>query len=174
MFRDRTRREAYRLEAAFRAATESGHTFDEATNATAILGYKAAACHSAYITVSRNLDALREYVQPADEAVYAALLLLFRLSALVQIQRDAADWFGVLTQRLVDSLLAHMHVLLDGIRPDAVGLVIRRVGGVSAAEFRLGCRWMPWVSRMKCSTPPWGGTTGMSMRRSMQRRGSRH
>ena len=54
---------------------------------------------------------------------YQALLRLFQLNAVVQIQRDAADWLGLLTASLFDSLTDYTHYLLDAIRPNAVGLV---------------------------------------------------
>ena len=100
-----------------------GLSFTDATNATAVHGYKAASCHSAYIVISRNLDALNNFVRPKDQNVYRALLRLFRLTALVQIKDDLADWFGVLTPELVDGVLDHAHDLMDEIRPDAVALV---------------------------------------------------
>jgi acyl-CoA oxidase len=122
MFRDRARLQALRLQERF--AVEQGQgSFDAATNATAIHGYKAAGAHSAFITISRNLDALRDFVQPKDERVYRALLNLFELNALVQIKDNLADWFHCLTPDLADSLMDQIHVLLDRIRPDAVGLV---------------------------------------------------
>jgi hypothetical protein len=122
MFRDRARMQAVRLEERF-AVEQAKGTFDTATNATAILGYKAAGCHSAYITISRNLDALNDFVKPKDMNIYNALLHLFELNALVQIKDELADWFHCLTPSLVDTLMDRVHVLLDNIRPDAVGLV---------------------------------------------------
>jgi len=122
MFRDRARLQAVRLEERFAAELAHG-TFDTATNATAIHGYKAAGCHSAYITISRNLDALNDFVRPKDQYIYQALLNLFELTSLVQIKDNLADWFHCLTSTLIDTLMDQIHVLLDKIRPDAVGLV---------------------------------------------------
>lgn len=122
MFRDRARLQAMRLEERFSAEQAKG-TFDTATNSTAIHGYKAAGCHSAFVTISRNLDALSDFVKPKDENIYDALLNLFELTALVQIKDNLADWFHCLTPHLVDTLTDQIHVLLDRIRPDAVGLV---------------------------------------------------
>merc|ERR1712190_101405 len=122
MFRDRARVQAVRLEERF-AAEQAKGTFDTATNATAILGYKAAGCHSAYITISRNLDALNDFVKPKDMNVYNALMNLFELNALVQIKDNTADWFHCMSANLVDTLMDRVHTLLDRIRPDAVGLV---------------------------------------------------
>eukprot|EP00164_Ancoracysta_twista_P001374 GFYU01001790.1.p1 GENE.GFYU01001790.1~~GFYU01001790.1.p1 ORF type:complete len:712 (-),score=194.63 GFYU01001790.1:179-2251(-) len=124
MFRERARRQAIRLEERFTAEMRSnnGH-FTEATNATATHGYKAAGCHSAYITISRNLDAINDLVRPVDRNVYAALLNLMQLTALVQIKDDLADWIPLITPALADSIMDQIHVLLDRIRPDAVGLV---------------------------------------------------
>merc|ERR1712137_126109 len=48
---------------------------------------------------------------------------LFELNALVQIKDNLADWFHCLTTALVDGLMDRIHILLDRIRPDAVGLV---------------------------------------------------
>lgn len=123
MFRDRACRQAIGLEERFSAAMLSGKSFTDATNATMVHGYKAAGCHSAYITISRNLDALNDFVKPKDTAIYNALLNLFQLTALRQINDDLGDWFGCLTQSLVDSLMDHIYTLLDKIRPDVVGLV---------------------------------------------------
>jgi acyl-CoA oxidase len=122
MFRDRARRHAVRLEERFVAELPAGG-FTHATNATAIHGYKAAGCHSAYITISRNLDALNELVAPKDKNAYNALLNLMQLTALVQIKDDLADWMHCMTPELADTLMDQIHVLLDRIRPDAVGLV---------------------------------------------------
>merc|ERR1719401_873050 len=122
MFRDRARRQALRLEERFLAEQANG-TFDTATNSTAIHGYKAAGCHSAFVTITRNLDALSDFVKPKDPNIYNALLNLYELTALVQIKDDLADWFHCLTPHLVDTLMDQIHVLLDKIRPDAVGLV---------------------------------------------------
>lgn len=122
MFRDRARLQAVRLEERF-AAEQANGTFDSATNATAIHGYKAAGCHSAYTTIMRNLDSLNSFVKPKDQNTYNALLKLFELTALVQIKDDLADWFHCMTPTLVDTLMDRIHVMLDHIRPDAVGLV---------------------------------------------------
>ena len=123
MFKDRARRQALRLQERFAAELAGGKSFTDATNATAIHGYKAAASHSAFVTISRNLDALNDFVKPKDIHIYRALLNLFELTALVQIKDDLADWIGVITTSLADSLMDQIHVLLDRIRPDAVGLV---------------------------------------------------
>merc|ERR1711874_917165 len=88
-----------------------------------IHGYKAGGCHSAYIAISHNLNALNDFVKPQDENIYNALLNLFELNALVQIKDNMADWFHCLTPALADSIMDRIHVLLDRIRPDAVGLV---------------------------------------------------
>merc|ERR1711957_616890 len=117
MFRDRARLQAIRLEERFSAELAKG-TFGTATH-----GYKAAGCHSAFVTINRNLDALNDFVKPKDRNIYNALLNLFELTALVQIKDDLADWFHCLTPHLVDTLMDQIHVLLDKIRPDAVGLV---------------------------------------------------
>jgi len=122
MFRDRARIQATKLQERF-ALEQAKGTFDTATNATAIIGYKAAGCHSAYITISRNLDALNNSVKPKDVNIYNSLLNLFELNALVQIKDNLADWFHCMTMHLVDSLMDRVHALLDIIRPDAVGLV---------------------------------------------------
>lgn len=124
LFEDRARRHAFELERRFAVEESHGKTFDQATNACAIQGYKAAASHSSFTVVARNLEALETFVGRAKEpAIYNALLRLFELQALVQIRRDAGDWLGLLTQPLYDSLLDRIHVLLDAVRPDAVGLV---------------------------------------------------
>lgn len=123
MFKDRARRQALRLQERFAAEQATGKSFTDATNATAIYGYKAAGCHSAYITISRNLGALNDFVKPKDIHIYHALLNLYELTALVQIKDDLADWIGIVTPGLADSLMDQIHVLLDKIRPDAVGLV---------------------------------------------------
>merc|ERR550514_1350162 len=48
MFRYRTQRKALRLADQFQKHLADGVSFTEATNATAIAGYNAAACHSSY------------------------------------------------------------------------------------------------------------------------------
>jgi len=122
MFRDRARRQAVRLAERF-AVAEKTLSFTDATNATAIHGYKAASCHSSYLTLRRNLDALDELVKPVDNKVYNALISLLRLTALVQLRDDLADWLGLVTPELADSLPDEIDHLLEVIRPDAVGLV---------------------------------------------------
>jgi hypothetical protein len=123
MFKDRARRQSFRLHERFSAEQAAGKSFTDATNATAIHGYKAAFCHSAYVTISRNLGALNDFVKPKDMHIYKALLNLYELTALVQIKDDLADWIGVVTPHLADTIMDQIHMLLDRIRPDAVGLV---------------------------------------------------
>ena len=121
MFKDRALRFALKLENRFSVEEkQNGLAFTDATNATAIHGYKAAACHSSYIVLSHNLSALENFVKPKDLHVYNALLVLFQLTAFVQIKDDMADWLGVITPALADSITDHIHVLLDRVRPDAV------------------------------------------------------
>ena len=123
MFRDRARCQAVRLEERFAAAQAAGASFTDATNLTMVHAYKAAGCHSAFVVVSRNLDALNDLVKPKDQAIYQALLRLFELTALVQIKDDLADWLHCMTAGLADTVMDRIHALLDQIRPDAVGLV---------------------------------------------------
>jgi acyl-CoA oxidase len=123
MFRDRARRQAVRLQERFASEQAQGKSFTEATNATAIHGYKAAGCHSAFVVISHNLNALNDFVKPKDKPTYQALLNLFELTALVQIKDALADWIGIVSPDLADSLMDQIHDILDRIRPDAVGLV---------------------------------------------------
>eukprot|EP01062_Namystynia_karyoxenos_P055911 TRINITY_DN46923_c0_g1_i1.p1 TRINITY_DN46923_c0_g1~~TRINITY_DN46923_c0_g1_i1.p1 ORF type:complete len:710 (+),score=320.27 TRINITY_DN46923_c0_g1_i1:81-2132(+) len=120
LLRERTRRFAFKLEAAFRAAQARGMGFDKALNSVAVLCYKAAECHSAYIMARNNWNALPEYVK--DPATRAVLVRLFELAALQQIHEHCGDWMGVLDADQVDLMLERINELLLEIRPDAVAL----------------------------------------------------
>ena len=120
MLRDRARKMAFKLERKFSAKQKDGLTFDEATNACAILSYKTAGCHSAFITARNFFEAIEKYVE--EDSIKAALLQLLELQALLQIRNDLADWMGVVEEGFDDQVAARIEALLDGIRPNAVGL----------------------------------------------------
>jgi acyl-CoA oxidase len=123
MLKDRARRVAYKLEAKNSQALhgEHGMTFDEATNATAILSYKAAFCHSSFVMARNNLAAVEKYIP--DEKVKAVLLRLLELQILIQVREDGADWIGLLQADSYDQITDRIAELLAAIRPDCVPLV---------------------------------------------------
>merc|ERR1740133_82979 len=120
VFKDRARRFAYRLETKFSASMAAGASFDEATNANAILSYKAAQCHAAYVMVRNNAEALSNYVK--DAKILAALERLLHLQLLVQMHENMADWIGLVDASHVEAVADEINAVLDSIRPDCVGL----------------------------------------------------
>jgi len=121
LLRDRAARFAKKLSVAFKAATAKGLSFDAAINSVAVLAYKAAECHSAYIFVRNNRLALEENVP--DAAVKTALTRLLDLVCLMQIRENSGDWMNALDEEQVDLISERINELLDEIRPDCVGLV---------------------------------------------------
>lgn len=119
--KERARRMAFKLESKFSRAQKDGLSFDEATNASAVLSYKAAGCHSSFVTTRNFLEAINKYVD--DDKIRLALLDLLELQALVQIKKDLADWIGLVDETYADAVGERVNVLLDLIRPNAVGLV---------------------------------------------------
>eukprot|EP01065_Artemidia_motanka_P013705 TRINITY_DN17691_c0_g2_i1.p2 TRINITY_DN17691_c0_g2~~TRINITY_DN17691_c0_g2_i1.p2 ORF type:complete len:704 (+),score=274.47 TRINITY_DN17691_c0_g2_i1:65-2113(+) len=120
LLRDRARRFAFKLEKMFSAAQARGMGFDQALNSVAVLAYKVAECHSAYIMARNNYSALDDYVK--DPATRTVLGRLFELMAAQQIHENCGDWMGVLDAEQVDLLLERINELLAEIRPDAVAL----------------------------------------------------
>lgn len=120
LMKDRTNRFARKLAVAFKAASQK-LPFDEALNSVALLAYKAAECHSAYIFVRQNYDAVQQLV--SDEPVKAVLLRLLELVCLTQMRENAGDWMNALGEEHVDLLTIRINEVLNEIRPDAVALV---------------------------------------------------
>merc|ERR1712183_260595 len=106
--------------AAFSKESSTGKTFDQALNSVAVLAYRAAECHSAYVMARNNLSALTEYV--SDGQVKTALMRLFELMALQQIKENGVDWVDILNVEQVDLMSDRINELLDEIRPDAIAL----------------------------------------------------
>jgi len=121
MLKSRASRMAYRLEAAFDAATQRGCAFDEALNSVAILAYKVAECHTVYNMCRYSYQAVLDYVK--DKDISAALLHLFELLVLIIVREQAGDWIDSLNSKQLDQVYARINVLLSLIRPNAVGLV---------------------------------------------------
>jgi hypothetical protein len=84
MLRDRARRMAYKLEKKNSLELGTGKSFDEATNASALLAYKAAFCHSSFVMARNNLEALEKFIE--DPMVKAALYRLLELQLLIQVR----------------------------------------------------------------------------------------
>eukprot|EP00756_Hemistasia_phaeocysticola_P023045 Hpha_TRINITY_DN15868_c2_g3::TRINITY_DN15868_c2_g3_i2::g.192178::m.192178/K00232/E1.3.3.6, ACOX1, ACOX3; acyl-CoA oxidase len=120
LLRDRARRLSYKLEAAFTKAQAQGMKFDDALNSVAVLAYKAAESHSAFVMARNNWTSLGEYVK--DPATKAVLERLFELMALQQIHENRGDWLGVINEAQADLMLDRINELLAEIRPDAVAL----------------------------------------------------
>lgn len=112
---------AYKLEADFDHATKRGLAFDQALNSVAIVAYKSAECHAAYVMALNNYYSLRDYVK--DPNIKKVLLKLFELMCLIQIREHAADWIDHLNRNQIDLMLKRINELLSEIRPDAIGLV---------------------------------------------------
>jgi len=121
LFEDRARRVAFKLEAKFSAAVDSGRSFDEATNYCAILGYKSAQCHASYTMVRNFYHAISKYA--LNPKIQLVLWRLFQLQALVQIRENFGDWMTVFQDQHMDLCLERIEIVLKEIRPDAIGLV---------------------------------------------------
>mmetsp|Transcript_109874 Transcript_109874/g.309888 ORF Transcript_109874/g.309888 Transcript_109874/m.309888 type:complete len:725 (+) Transcript_109874:77-2251(+) len=121
LMKDRARRFAKKLSAAFQAATARNLAFDVALDSVAMIAYRTAEVHSAYIFVRNNYLALQEQVD--DPAIKTALTRLLDLVMLMQLSEHAGDWLGSLDDALLDSINARIDELLQEIRPDCVGLV---------------------------------------------------
>mmetsp|Transcript_75116 Transcript_75116/g.195752 ORF Transcript_75116/g.195752 Transcript_75116/m.195752 type:complete len:699 (-) Transcript_75116:219-2315(-) len=120
LMRDRAARTALKLGTAFQAAQAKGLGFDAAINEVAVLGYKAAEVHSAYVFVRNNDLALKVHVK--DPNINRALVRLLDLVMLTQIREHAGDWIGCLNEEILDVVEARVSELLAELRPDAVGL----------------------------------------------------
>lgn len=120
LFRDRTARFATKLDNAFAAAQRDGKGFDDAMNANAVIAYRAAEAHSAYVMARNNLQSLNDYVK--DPATRAVLLKVLELVLLQHVYERAGDWLGVLCAEHPDYMLARINALLSELRPDAVAL----------------------------------------------------
>lgn len=121
LMKDRAKRYALKLATAFRAASAQGMSFDAALNSVAVLAYKSAECHSAFVMFRNNFLGLQE--QCKDGAIKAALVRLLDLGMLIMLRESAGDWVGSLTEEQVDAMSARINELLDEVRPDCVGLV---------------------------------------------------
>jgi acyl-CoA oxidase len=128
LFRDRSRRFAMKLGAAFSKMEAEGSTFDEATNGCAIQSYKAAQCHSSYVMAFNNLEAIDNNCKVDHPAIYTVMLDLLHLQLLMQMREELADWICVLPrpfeggEDVADAILQKINRVLAKIRPDAVGL----------------------------------------------------
>ena len=122
LMKDRSNRIAKKLAAKFQAASARGLGFDAALNSVALIGYKAAECHSAYIFTRNNYSSLNDMV--SDDAVKAALMRLLDLVMLTNIRENAGDWAGsgCLDDEQLDLIDERICELLGEIRPDAVSL----------------------------------------------------
>lgn len=122
LMKDRANRVAKRLSAKFKAASASGLPFDKALNSVALIGYKAAECHSAYIFTRNNYSSINEMVP--DENIKAVLIKLLDLVMLTSIREHAGDWAGsgCLDDEQLDLIDQRINEVLGEIRPDAVSL----------------------------------------------------
>lgn len=121
LMRYRARSCAQKLEAAFTAAEQSGHTFENTLNEVAVLAWKAAESHTFYAFLDNNFQALNDYAKdPACKAVMGRLL---ELSALQIVRENGGDFIDVLDGKQLDLIMDRINTLLTEIRPDAVALV---------------------------------------------------
>jgi len=112
---------AMKLEAAFSAAEQPGHTFENTLNEVAVIAWKAAESHTFYAFLDNNHAALNDYAKdPACKAVMGRLL---ELSALQSIRENGGDFIDVLDGKQLDLIMERINTLLTEIRPDAVSLV---------------------------------------------------
>lgn len=121
LMRDRAKRFALKLATSFRAAQSQGLSFDVALNSVAVLAYKAAEAHSAFVMFRNNFLGLQEKVE--DAGIKAALIRLLDLAMFVMLRENGGDWAGCLSEEQVDAVSARIDELLDEIRPDCIGLV---------------------------------------------------
>lgn len=123
LMKDRASRYAKKLAAAFQASSSKGLGFDKALNSVAILAYKSAEVHSAYVFFRNNFLNLQSDRMMADKSINLALGRLLDLGLLTHLQDHAGDWMGVLDDAQMDLIDSRINELLDEIRPDAIGLV---------------------------------------------------
>lgn len=121
LMKDRANRYAKKLAKAFQNATSTGLGFDAALNSVAILAYKVAEIHSAYVFARNNyLGISPEKIE--DNAIRPVLFRLLDFVMLTQLQDHAGDWMGVLDDATLDLVDTRINELLQELRPDAVGL----------------------------------------------------
>lgn len=132
LLNDRSKRKAWELYDAFSAAQHRGLTFDEALNSVAVLSYKAAECHSAYVMAKNNAASIDEYVK--DSAARAVMQRLFDLMVLQQVSEHGGDWIDTMNSKLLRTCQLRIEQLLQELRPDAVALV--DAFGFSDAELK--------------------------------------
>jgi len=120
LMKDRASRTAKKLAGAFKAAEAKGMGFDQALNSVAVLAYRAAEVHSAYVFVRNNLLGVQQQVK--DPAIKTVLLRLLDLVMLMQVRENCGDWMGCLDEQQVDLINLRIDELLNELRPDCIGL----------------------------------------------------
>ena len=118
--KDRARRFTLDLARRF-SSNRQTQCFDEALKSVAIVAYKAVEVHCAYILARNFLLAIPEFVK--DPACAKAVTRLLELLLLQLLREQAGDWIGSgLGAEEMEHALDRIHVLLDELRPDVVGL----------------------------------------------------
>lgn len=112
---------AVKLEAAFTAAEQPGHTFENTLNEVAVLAWKAAESHTFFAFLDNNYQAIESYAK--DPACKAVMSRLLELSVLQIVRENGGDFIDVLDGRQLDLIMERINTLLTEIRPDAVPLV---------------------------------------------------
>lgn len=119
LMKDRANRFAQKLGTAMNAAQAKGLGFDKSLNSVAVLAYKAAEVHSAFV-MARNNSLGLEMIK--DESVKAPMTRLLQLTMLTWIRENAGDWMTCLTDEHLDAVEARVDELLSEIRPDCIGI----------------------------------------------------
>jgi hypothetical protein len=120
MLGDRSRRFAIRLHDKLHAALAKGVQYDTALNSVAMVAYKAAEAHSAYVLMQNSFLALDTFEAP--DSTKAVLSRLIELQGVMHIAEHAGDWLGSLTEADLDLAQDRIVELLTVLRPEAVGL----------------------------------------------------
>lgn len=123
----RARALARRLAAEVDSAVAAGVGFEVALNSRAVLAYRAADAHVAYVMLDNNCKAIESYFsdQPEIKTVMSRLLELHGLS---EIAEHLGDWIEVPTSSGAAlprpaEIDERIRVVLRAVRPDAVALV---------------------------------------------------
>lgn len=120
LLRNRVRKYCFKLEAEFRAATDSGLGFDDALNCCAVLACETAEHHASYVLARNFHRAVKTMIR--DPALSAAMARLVDLALLVQLRENAGTFIGLIEDEELDLARVRINELLDQIRPDCVGL----------------------------------------------------
>lgn len=120
-FQWRARKCVYDVTDTFEAALKTGLSFDDAWNSCAVGLVEAARNHCLYVLLARFVAGIGHL--ECDDKTRAAVTVLARHYALVQLRERGADWVALLTPSDVANINRECMSLLAEIRPNAVAYV---------------------------------------------------